>query len=82
MELKVQEVETVALDVRLVAVAGHVTVKPLVGLTTELRPTVPAKLKVLVRVTDIDVPVAPELKLTGLLGLMVKSPTWTTELAE
>ncbi len=82
MELKVQEVETVALDVRLVVVAGHVTVKPLVGLTTELRPTVPAKLIVLVRVTDIDVPVAPELKLTGLLGLMVKSPTWTTELAE
>ncbi len=43
MELKVQDVDAVALAVRLVAVAGHVTVRPVVGLTTELRETVPAK---------------------------------------
>ncbi len=70
-----QEAEAVEFAVRLVAVAGQVTVKPVVGLTTELRLTVPAKLKVLVRVTDIAAPVAPVLKLTGVPMLMVKSPT-------
>ncbi len=39
--------------------AGQVTVKPVV----------------LVRETDIAEPVAPELKLTGLPTLIVKSPT-------
>ncbi len=74
-EASAQDIEAVVLDVRLVAVAGHVTVKPLVGLTTELRPTVPTKLKVLVRVTGIAAPAAPELKLTGVPTIMVKSPT-------
>ena len=62
--------------------AGHVTVSPVAGLVTGVRATVPAKLKVLVRLTDIVEPVAPELKFTGLPTLIVKSPTWTVELAE
>ena len=55
--------------------AGHVTVKPVAGLVTGVRVTVPTKLNVLVRETDIAEPVAPELKFTGLLTLIVKSPT-------
>ena len=55
--------------------AGHVTVKPVAGLVTGVRATVPAKLNVLVRETEIAAPVAPELKLTGEPTLMVKSPT-------
>ncbi len=51
------------------------TVKPVAGLVTAERLTVPAKLKVLVRETDIAEPVAPELKLTGLPTLIVKLPT-------
>ncbi len=70
-----QEAETVAFAVMLVAVAGHVTVNPVVGLVTALRLTVPAKLKVLVIVTDMAAPVAPELKFTGLPTDIVKSPT-------
>ena len=62
--------------------AGHVTVKPVAGLVIGVRVTVPAKLNVLVRETEMADPVAPELKLTGLLTEMVKSPTWTVELAE
>jgi len=52
-----------------------VTVKPVAGLVTGVRVTVPAKLKVLVRLTDIAEPVAPELKFTELLTDIVKSPT-------
>ncbi len=70
-----QDDDAVALAVRLTAVAGQVTVSPVVGLTTEVRVTLPAKLKVLVRDTEIDAPVAPVLKLTGLPTDMVKSPT-------
>jgi hypothetical protein len=62
--------------------AGHVTVKPVTGLVTGVRATVPAKLKVLVKLTDIAEPVAPELKLTGLLTEMVKSPTCEMKVAE
>jgi hypothetical protein len=58
--------------------AGQVTVNPVTGLVTAVRVTVPAKLNVLVRLTDIAEPVAPELKLTGVVVEMVKSPTWTT----
>ena len=65
---------TVALAVMLTG-AGHVTVKPVAGLVTGVRATVPAKLKVLVKLTDIEEPVAPELKFTGLPTLIVKSPT-------
>ena len=76
-----QEAATVALAVILTG-AGHVTVKPVAGLTTADRLTVPAKLNVLVKLTDITEPVAPELKLTGLPTLIVKLPTWTVEAAE
>ncbi len=75
VELKVQEAETVALAVMLTAVAGQVTVNPVVGLATEVRVTVPAKLNVLVRLTDMAAPAAPVLKLTGVPTLIVKSPT-------
>jgi len=77
----VHEAATVAFAVMLTG-AGQVTVKPVAGLTTAERLTVPAKLNVLVRETEIAEPVAPKLKLTGLPTLMVKLPTWTTELAE
>ena len=58
------------------------TVNPVAGLVTGVRVTVPAKLNVLVKLTDIANPVAPELKLTGVPTLIVKLPTWTVELAE
>ena len=72
---------TVAFAVMLTG-AGHVTVNPVAGLVTGVRLTVPTKLKVLVKLTDIDEPVAPELKFTGLPAEMVKSPTWTVAAAE
>jgi hypothetical protein len=73
----VQEAATVAFAEMLTG-AGHVTVNPVAGLVTAVRVTVPAKLKVLVRLTEIAAPVAPELKLTGVTVEMVKPPTWTT----
>ncbi len=82
VELRVQDAEAVALAARVVAVAGQVTDSPVVGLTTEDRAIVPAKLFTLVSEMEIDAPVAPELKLTGVPTLMVKSPTCTTEDAE
>ena len=72
---------TVALAVMLTG-AGHVTVNPVAGLVTGVRVTVPAKLKVLVKLTDIAEPVAPELKLTGVTVEMVKSPTCEMKLVE
>jgi len=80
VELRVHEAATVAFAVILTG-AGQVTVKPVAGLVTAVRLTVPPKLNVLVKLTDITEPVAPELKLTGLPTLIVKLPTWTTELA-
>jgi hypothetical protein len=71
---RVQEAATVALAVILTG-AGQVTVNPVAGLVTAVRVTVPAKLNVLVRLTDIAAPVAPELKLTGVVVEIVKSPT-------
>jgi len=79
VELKVHEAATVAFAVILTG-AGHVTVKP-AGLTIGVRPIVPAKLNVLVKLTDITEPVAPELKFTGLPTEIEKSPTWETKLA-
>ncbi len=81
VELRGQEADAVAFAVRLVAAVGHVTVRPVVGLTTEVRLTLPARLNLLVRLTETDAPEAPELKLTGVPTLMLKSPTWTMELA-
>ena len=74
MNDRVHDAATVAFAVILTG-AGHVTVKPVDGLVTRVRATVPAKLNVLVRETDIAEPVAPELKLTGVPTLIVKSPT-------
>ncbi len=74
VELKVQEAATVAFAVILTG-AGHATVNPVTGLVTAARLTVPAKLNVLVRETEIAEPVAPELKFTGLPTLIVKLPT-------
>jgi hypothetical protein len=51
--------------------AGQVTVKPVAGLVTAVRVTVAAKLSVLVKLTDIAEPAAPELKFTGLLTEIV-----------
>ena len=81
VELKVQEAATVAFAVMLTG-AGHVTVKPVAGLVTGVRATVPTKLNVLVRETEIVEPVAPEFKFTGLPTLIVKLPTWTVAAAE
>ncbi len=81
VELKVHEAATVAFAVILTG-TGHVTVKPVAGLVTGVTATVPAKLNVLVRETEMAEPVAPELKFTGLPTLIVKSPTWTVEAAE
>jgi hypothetical protein len=81
VELKVHEVATVAFAIMLTG-TGQATVSPVTGLTTEAKLTVPAKLNVLVRETDIEEPVAPELKLTGLLTEIVKSPTCTVDRAE
>jgi hypothetical protein len=78
---RVQDTATVALAAILTG-AGHVTVSPVAGLTTVLRLILPAKLNVLVKLTDIAEPVAPELKLTGVPVEIVKSPTWTVEAAE
>ena len=78
---RVQDVATVAFAVMLTG-AGHVTVSPVAGLMTGVRATVPAKLNVLVRETEITDPVAPELKLTGLPTEIVKSPTCTVALEE
>ena len=75
------EAATVAFAVMLTG-AGQVTVKPVAGLVAAVRLTVPAKLNVLVKLTDITEPVAPELKLTGLPTLIVKLPTWTVDAAE
>ncbi len=67
------DVGTVALAVRLTG-AGQVTVRPVLGLTVGVRVTVPTKFWTLVRVTDMEAPVAPVLKLTDDADI-VKSPT-------
>lgn len=82
VEVKIQDEETVAFTVMLTAAAGQVTARPVVGLVTEDNAIVPAKLLTLVIERDIAAPVAPELKLTGVPTLTVKSPICTSELAE
>ena len=77
-----QDAVTVAFAVIAVAIVGHVTVRPVTGVTADARLILPAKLKVLVRVTVIAEPAAPLLKLTGELTEIVKSPTWTRIVAK
>ncbi len=79
VELNVHDAVTVAFAVMLTG-AGQVTVKP-AGFTIGVMPIVPAKLNVLVSETEIEDPVAPELKFTGLPTEIEKSPTWETKLA-
>ncbi len=74
-EANAQDVEAVAFAVRTMAAPGQLTVKPLVGLMAGLRLTLPTKLNVLARLTEIVAAVAPVLKLAGVPTLMVKSPT-------
>ncbi len=74
MDDRVHDAATVAFAVMLTG-AGHVTVSPVAGLVTGERVTVPAKLNVLVRETEIAEPLAPELKFTGVVVDIVKSPT-------
>jgi len=76
----VQEAGTVAFAVTLTE-AGQVTVKPAAGLVTAVTLIVPAKLNVLVKETEIAEPAAPELRSTGVIVEIVKSPTWETKLA-
>ncbi len=73
VELNVHDVGTVAFAVRLTG-AGQVTVRPVVGLTVGVRVTEPTKFCKLVRVTDIEAPVAPVLKFTEDADI-AKSPT-------
>ncbi len=82
VEFKAHEDDIVTFAVILMAVAGQLTVNPVSGLMTEPRLTVPAKLKVLVRITGSVAPVAPELKFTGVPTMIAKSPTCTTARAE
>lgn len=82
VDARVHEAVTVALAVMAVAVVGQLTVRPLAGVTAEVKLMLPAKLNVLVRVTVMADPVAPLLKLTGDVAEIVKSPTWTVALAE
>jgi hypothetical protein len=64
----------VPLAVNAIGVVGQLTVRP-AGVEEAVRETEPTKLNVLVSVTVVDAPEVPELKLTGLVALMVKSPT-------
>src|SRR2546422_11560506 len=62
---RVHDAATVAFAVILTG-AGQVTVNPVAGLVTGERVTVPAKLNVLVRGTELAEPVTPRWRLTGL----------------
>ncbi len=65
---------------RLTGVTGHVTVIPAGGLTATVMLTFPAKLNRLTSDADMATE-SPELKLTGLLAEIVKSPTRTVVVA-
>ncbi len=75
MELNEQDPVAVPPAVRLTGVAGQLTFRPATGLTTELRLTPPAKSNALFIETEMEATEAPELKLTGPLTEMEKSPT-------
>ena len=75
-----QEPEAPPFADSLTGVLGHATVRPVFGLTDEASVMFPAKLKLLTRDTEAEVPEAPRFTLTsGLAVEMVKSPTWTTD---
>lgn len=68
-----QEADALALAARLTNAVGQLTVNPAV--TAEVTFTLPTKLNVLLRETVAEAPVAPVLKLTGVVGVTEKSPT-------
>src|SRR2546428_440331 len=61
--------------VRLTRAVGQATPNPDDGLTVDVTLMPPAKLLVLDSKTEMKAPAAPELKLTGLDTITVKSPT-------
>lgn len=65
--------EAVVFAVSMTAVMGQVTINRPLALTVEVIDTLPAKLRVLFKETDMAVPVAPALRLTELT-VMLKSP--------
>ena len=73
-DVNVQDADVVAFAVSMTAVVGQVMVKRPLGLTVEVRDTLPAKLRVLFKETGTAVPVAPMLRLTEF-AVIVKSPT-------
>ena len=78
-EVVAQDVLTVWFAARVIGEVGQLTVSP-EGLTLLVRLTLPEKLLMLVRVTGIEAPDAPELKLTGLTA-KAKSATVTVTVA-
>ena len=76
VELSVQVTgAALAFAVRGIAVVGQPTVRPVAGATADERVAEPAKLKVLVTVTDIEAPVAPLLKVNSVGAAIVRPPT-------
>ncbi len=67
---------------RLTGAATQETVNPVLGVTFGVRLTLPAKLKMLDKLTVVDALATPELKFTGVAADIVKSPTCATELVE
>ena len=65
----------VPLAVKAIVDGWHEMDRPVLGTIEEETLTPPVKPKVLERRIEIDDPVAPELKLTGLVVEIVKSPT-------
>src|SRR2546427_147733 len=76
-EASVQGVVAVTFAAKLTGGAGHVTVSPVLGVSTCENETVPAKLFRLVKDT-VSVVEAPLLKSIRLTNETVKPPTWTT----
>ena len=74
-ELRLHLALAVPLIVRLTRAVGQATLNPDDGLTVDVTLMPPAKLFVLDSKTEMKPPVAPELKLTGLDTITVKSPT-------
>ena len=75
VELREQEAAAVPLGDSLIGVDRQETVSPVDGFTVEVRLTLPAKLSLLAKPTDMAPLAAPELKSAGLLTETVKSPT-------
>src|SRR3989442_4393399 len=64
---------TLALEGGSVTLAGQVTFSPVEGTTVAVKVTVPANPLLPVTVTIVETPAWPEVKLNGLVAVMVKS---------